>query len=393
MAVVSLRTGKVSIVHRGGYYARYLPSCHLVYVHDGTLFAVPYDLAGLRTRGTPAPVLEDVAGAPGQGGGQFDFSQNGTFVYLTGKSALTSAPLAWMDSSGKTETLPAARPGIVTPRLSPDGHLLAVAIYRNISLYDPKRDAMTPLTFDGANYVDPVWTSDAKHIVYAQQGEGDGVIWWIRSDGSGQPQKLLQAKARLAPYSILPDGRVAFAQEDAETSLDLWTLPLDLSDPEHPKAGTPELFLREANVQVYPAFSPDGHWLAYMTTQGGIEQIFVRPYPNRPGAGKWQISTDGGTFPVWSRAARELLYVARDDRIMGVSYTVKGDSLVPDKPRVWCASPVARWGTLWNFDLAPDGKRVITFPRSAAPEAAKGPLHIAVLVNFFDELRRRVPVK
>jgi serine/threonine-protein kinase len=394
LEVLSPRTGKVSIVHRGGYFGRYLPSGHLVYVHQGTLFAVPFDLAGLKTRGTPAPVLEDVAGVFNQGAGQLDFSRNGTFVYLSGKTTGGSlAPTTWMDSAGKTQTLLITAQLMLTPRLSPDGKLLAVAVNRNISVYDLQRDATTPLTFNGAGNVDPVWTPDGKHIVYTEQGV-PSTIWWIRADGSGQPEKLFEAKGRLGAYSMSPDGRrIAFHQDDANTSLDLWTLPLDLSDPDQPKPGKPELFLREPDVQVTPAFSPDGRWIAYMTTESGTPQIFVRPFPNRPDAGKWQISTGGGSFPVWSRASKELLYLGEDDRIMAVSYAVKGDSLVPDKPRVWCPSPVLRTGTFWNFDLAPDGKRVVTFPQSSAPEGEKGPVHVTVLLNFFDEVRRRVPVR
>jgi serine/threonine-protein kinase len=367
LEVLSLRTGKVTLLHRGGYFGRYLPSGHLTYVHQGTLFAVPFDLAGLKIKGTPAPVLEDVAAAYGQGGGQLDFARNGTLVYLNGKSpTVFSVSLAWMDSAGKTQALWTGTTTALTPRLSPDGKLVAASIRRNISVYDPQRDAMTPLTFNGADNADPVWTRDGKHIVYIQTGPPNSAIWWISSDGSGQPERLFEAKTLLATYSFSPDGRrLAFAQAGESTGLDLWTLPLDLGDPEHPKPGKPELFLREPDNQLmHPAFSPDGRWIAYMTNQGGTQQIFVRPYPNRSDAGKWQISTSGGDFPVWSRAGKELLYLGPDVRIMAVSYAIQGDSLVPDKPRVWCPMPVIRTGMYWNFDLAPDGKRVLVFPRT-----------------------------
>jgi hypothetical protein len=84
--VLNLKTGENKVVQRGGYFGRYLPSGNLVFVHQGTLFAVAFDLSRSQTRGMPAPVQEDVAGNPLTGGGQLAFSRTGTLVYLSGKS-------------------------------------------------------------------------------------------------------------------------------------------------------------------------------------------------------------------------------------------------------------------------------------------------------------------
>jgi serine/threonine-protein kinase len=93
--VLSLKTGEVKVVQHGGYFGRYLPSGYLVYIHQGTLFGVPFDLTRLEVSGTPTPLLEDVAGDSNTAGGQFDFSRNGTFVYLSGKSSTGTWALAW----------------------------------------------------------------------------------------------------------------------------------------------------------------------------------------------------------------------------------------------------------------------------------------------------------
>src|SRR5258706_2718859 len=95
-------------------------------------------------------------------------------------------------------------------------------------------------------------------------------------------------------------------EQSPETSFDIWTLPLDLTDPDHPKPGKPELFLGTPAVEVSPVFSPDGRWLAYMSLESGGPEVYVRPFPG-PG-GKWQVSTGGGVMPVWSRNGRELFY-------------------------------------------------------------------------------------
>jgi serine/threonine-protein kinase len=109
------------------------------------------------------------------------------------------------------------------------------------------------------------------------------------------------------------------------------------------------------------------------------------------GSGKWLISTGGGRLPAWSRDGRELFYETLDNRIMALSYTAKGDSFTPDKPRLWSSMQLFDLAPALNLDLAPDGKRfaVVPLPESAGEQ--KGPLHVTFLLNFFDEVRRRIP--
>jgi serine/threonine-protein kinase len=114
----------------------------------------------------------------------------------------------------------------------------------------------------------------------------------------------------------------------------------------------------------------------------------VRPFPG-PG-GKWKISTAGGKFPAWSRATRELFFLGGDDRIWVASYTIEGDSFSAGRPRPWSPTQVLRDGVRQNFDVSADGKRVVIFPRPAT-EQVEGSLHVTFLLNFFDEVRRRIP--
>jgi len=388
--ILSLQSGQVKVVHRGGYFGRYLPSGHLTYIHQGTLFAVPFDLGRLEIRGIPVPVVEEVAAAPAQGGGQLDFSNTGTLIYLRGKANSTNWSIVWMDSSGKTESLltTSGTGAALTPRFSPNGKLLAYASSGDILVYDPTRAATTKLTFTGAPNRQPVWMPDNKHIVYGAAGGSDPGLWWVRSDASGQPQKLFASKDIMAPTSTTPDGRRVAFSVARESLSDIWTIPLDLTDPDHPKPGAAEPFLNEPAGQAGAAFSPDGRWMAYQSLKGN-PQIFVTPFPGGPARGKWLISNAGGRFPVWSQSRRELFYVSPDDRIMVVSYSDKGDSFLPDKPRQWSPTPILNTGIFWNFDVAPDGKRLAVLPIDTGTED-KGNLHLTVLLNFFDELRRRV---
>jgi serine/threonine-protein kinase len=398
--VLSLKTGQWKVVQRGGYFGRYLPSRHLVYVHQGTLFAVGFDLDRLEVRGTPAPLLESVAGNEAVGAGQYDVARNGTLVYLSGKSSAVTDTVAWMESTGKTQPLLPSPALYLAPRLSPDGKRLALGVgptgAGDIQVYDWQRDTMTRLTFTQRSMY-PVWTPDGKHLVFQSQSSGANSIRWIRADGAGEAQLLVESKGEPTPYSFSPDGqRLAFAESGMDTGFDLWTLPLDVSDPEHPKPGKPELFLRTPFNEAEPAFSPDGRWIAYASSESGSVEVYVRPFSGGTpsGSGKWQISNGGGSHPIWSRDGRELFYETLDNRIMAATYTAKGDSFAADKPRLWSNTQIMDlFGTgIWNLDLSPDGKRFAVIPRPDATAEPKGSVHVTVLLNFFDELRRRVPV-
>ena len=140
-------------------------------------------------------------------------------------------------------------------------------------------------------------------------------------------------------------------------------------------------------MEVDPAFSPDGRFLAYASTESGPNDVYVQPFPRT--GGKWKVSTAGGKFPAWSRTTRELFFLGGDDRIMVVNYTVEGNSFISGSPRAWSPTQVFRDGVRQNFDVSPDGKRVVMFPRPI--EQAEGSLHTTFLLNFFDEVRRRIP--
>jgi serine/threonine protein kinase len=386
--VLTLADRRRKIVARGGTSARYLATSggvgHLVYVNKATLFAIPFDLGKLETRGTAVPVLDDVLIA---GDGKLDFSSAGILVYRkasSGAAAMTT--LQWVDPTGKKEPL-RAKPGAYrNPSLSPDGKRVALTVAeeggQDVWVYEPQRDTMTRLTFGGASYFDPVWSPDSQYVVF---GRSTGGIFQVRADGAGQPQALTQTTAIQAPWSFTPDGkRLAFFESAADYQI--WTVPLE-DQGGHFKAREPEQFLKSGFSDSGPSFSPDGRWLAYVSNESGKDDVYVRAFlPHSSGQGKWQVSNSGGSFPHWSRNGHELMYQA-GDQIMAASYTAKGDAFVAEKPRVWIAK---LGGTDW--DLAPDGKRVAVVTPEATAEAPKQDHEIVMLLNFADELRRKVPL-
>jgi serine/threonine-protein kinase len=272
---------------------------------------------------------------------------------------------------------------------------MAIGKGMDIYVYDPQRDAMSHLTFtgqrDGLANSNPVWTPDGKHIVFRAQNPGAYVLWWIRADGGGEPVMLRESKlGQLTPSSFSPDGRrLAFMEASSETGVDIWTMMLDLSDPEHPKPGKAEKFYASPKVDVIPKFSPDGHWIAYSSDEQGQFEIFVRPFPG-PG-GVWQVSSGGGTYPSWSSDGKTLFFTSAQ-HIFAAEYTVKGDTFNRGKPRQWSEVPyrIAGGGSFVAVDLAPDGKHFAIFPQAQAEEG-KGNVHVTFLLNFFDEVRRRLP--
>ncbi len=388
--VVSIADRHRKTLVRGVGSPRYLLSGHLVYTNKSTMFAVPFDLERLETRGTAVAVLDDVAYDAFQQA-QFDVSQRGTLVYRRRSGgASSSATVQWLDPTGKQVPL-LAKPGayVGTPRVSPDGKRIAIAIKdganQDIWVYEPQRDAMTRLTFGGPIFANPVWSRDGRYVVFGSFGGG---VFWSRADGAGRPQVLMSSQSLQFPTSFTLDGkRLAYTQV-ADGVPQIWTVPIQ-DNGGGLKAAAPERFLTTKFIDGDAAFSPDGRWIAYTSNESGRLEVYVRAFAASvpAGGGRWPISNSGGAAPGWSPNGRELLYLA-GDQIMTVGYTASDDSFVAEKPRVWAAGVRSASG----FDLAPDGRRVAVSVAVGTPDVQTQEHSVVFVLNFFDELRRRAPV-
>jgi Tol biopolymer transport system component len=394
IAVYSIASGQRKTLRRGGFHARYLPSGHVVYMHEGTLFAVPFDLKRLEVTGQPVPILEAVVANPGFGAAQFSFSETGNLVYVAGREGGQNVSIYWMDREGKFTPLRETPGGYYNPAFSPDGKRLALEINdgkrSDIWVNEWERDTLTRLTFAGGANVSPVWTPDGQRIVYSSQEKGGAFnLWWIRADGAGDAQRLVESKGLQTPGTWRPDGKVlAFMQLNPGTGNDIITLPIEGNEKSGWKAGEPAPFLNSAFNEREPAFSLDGRWLAYMSNESGSYEMYVRPFPG-PG-GKWQISTGGGGYPKWSHNGKELFYRTIDSKIMVVSYTASGDSFHADKPQLWSPGQFTDRGLgNYNFDLHPDGKHFAVF-KAPGTEQTAAVNKVSFIFNFFDELRSKV---
>jgi len=396
IVVQQLPNGPRKVLLRGGYaYARYVPSGHLVYMHDDTLFAAPFDLDRLEMTGNPVPALEGVA-TNSAVAAQFASSANGTLAYVPQVS--DDATISWMDRAGKVSPLRTTPANWSNPFFAPDGRRLGIDIFdgRQIDVwtYDWARDSLTRLTSDPSDDREPVWTPDGNRIVFASTRDAKSAfnLYWQRVDGTGDAQRLTESKNSQYPASWHPSGRfLVFVEANPQTSTDLMVLPIEGSEASGWKPGEPKGFLTTPATETYPMFSPDGRWLAYASDESGGNEVWVRPFPGQ--GTKWQISRGGaGIGTLWSRTRNELFYMTPGQQIMVVSYAVDHDVFLADQPQLWSDARFMRRPRQMSIALHPDGAR-FAVAAAAGAEAAANQGKLVFVFNFFDELRRIAPVQ
>jgi serine/threonine-protein kinase len=396
--VLSLATHERKTLVRGGMMGRYVVApnggAYLVYVRESTLLAAPFDAGQLAVTGAAQPILDDVSTMSASNPADFDVSRNGTFVYLSGKREPTRS-IFWLDSAGQTQPLHSSAGFYADLRFSPDGRHLAFSMsgegHEDLWIQETERTPSVRLTSLPGATQSPVWSPDGTHILFAASSKGNSGIYWIRSDAGGEPHLLAKPETNNThPVAFSPDGKLVLLEGgNPFTAMDVWSAAC-AGTPDDPHLGKLEPLLRARGFPM-PAFSPDGRWLAYASEESGKREIYVQPFPG-PG-GKVPISTDGGGFPQWSPNGRELFFLSPDRRIMVVDYSIKGNSFSPGVPRLWSKQQILLkrgGGAIQPYALAADGKRFAVMLYSDGTSESKSPLRLTFLLNFGDELRRRV---
>ena len=362
-----------------GTNAHYASSGHLVYALGGTVMAVPFDRQRLEVKGTPTPVIESVLQLPLSGAAQYSFSATGSMVYVPASVPAAQRRLVWVNRNGSEAPLAAPPRGYRHPRLSPDGRQLAVEIEgqeTQIWLYNVARETLTRFTIEGNTNSNPDWTPDGKRIIFGSNREGasGSSPFWQLADGSGGAERLTSAPEGTGSWSFA--GRVlAFDGNSDVTGRDIYIF--------RPEGLQP--LVRTPFNEGSPTFSRDGRWLAYSSDASGRYEIYVQPYPG-PG-GRSQISTEGGAEPVWSRNGRELFYRS-GDKMMAADIDTRS-SFSAGKPKslfqgLYQPTPIFEA----NYDVAPDGRFLMIKPGGEE----QAPTQVNVVLNWFEELKRLVPV-
>jgi Tol biopolymer transport system component/predicted Ser/Thr protein kinase len=397
VAVQAVATGQQRNLIQGGM-PRYARSGHLVYAQKGSLMAMPFDSQRLAITGAGVPVVEGVLQSPVTGAAQYSISDTGSLVYVSGGVQATRLGLVWVSRNGAEQPLATPAHAYVFPRLSPDGRRVAMGITESESqiwLYDLSRDTLSRFTFEGNYNPVPAWTPDGKRIAFESNKEGVPNLFWQLADGSGGLERLTTSQNIQAPHSFSPDGQLlAFIEVNPSTGYDIWMLRLG-----NDSAGSGQVssagsgqgrkalpFLRTAFNESAPHFSPDGRWLTYTSDESGRYEIYVQPYPG-PG-GKWQISTEGGTEPVWNPNGRELFYRS-GDKMMAVEISTQ-PGFAAGKPRMLFEGRYELASVqVSNYDVSPDGQRFLMIKSSDS--TASAPTQINVVLNWFEELKQKVP--
>jgi serine/threonine-protein kinase len=383
IAVLDLATGTSKVVLRGGSHATYVPTGHLVYGVNGTVRAVPFDLNRLEVVGTPVPVIDDVV-MTSTGAVDLSVALDGTLAYATGRTINADARiLVWVDRRGREEPIAAPARSYGYPRLAPDGRRVAIELDNQIWMYDLVRATLTRSTFEGSINNNPTWTPDGRRIAFFSTKEGPQNVFWQMSDGSGGLERLTSSQNTQVPKSFSADGTLlAFHEISLATRRDVWVL--SMTDRK------PRPFLQTPAIEGAPSFSPDGRWIGYVSDESGRPEIYVQPFPG-PG-GKWQVSTGGGTEPVWSSDGREIFY-RNGRRMMAVPVTASSGfspgTPVPLFEGDYEVSAFPLTGVA--YDVTRDRQRFLMVKATAAAQAA--PAQINVVQNWDQELKRLVPTR
>jgi len=352
----------------------------LLFIRGNTLLARPFDSNKLAFTGDAIPVAEQVeVDGPVSSLARFSVSANGVLVY---RSALGNARLTWLDRTGKRlGTLGDAGIFRGPMRLSPDRKTVAAAAREvsggnvDIWLYDVSRGLRTRFTFDPADDLAPVWSPDGRTIVFRSSRGGPGNLFRKQADGSGGEELVYADDAIKSPNSFSPDGKyLAFTGQDPKTGQDIWVLPDPLAKPGTSK---PYPLVRTEFNERDLAFSPNGLWMAYASDESGRNEVYVAPFPG-PG-GKRQVSTAGGSFPIWRPDGKELFYYAADNRLMAAEVDAKGGAFEVGKVDA-LSEPLIGNG----YDVSADGQRFLS---AVAPEGESGE-PLTVVLNWTAALKK-----
>jgi len=341
--------------------------------------AVPFDAQEFAITGSAVPVVEGVLQSTFSGAAQYSFSDAGSLVYVPG-SAQAQRRLVWVSRNGAEQLVAAPARAYRGPRLSPDGREVAVAIEgqeTEVWLYDLSRKMLTRLTFQGSTNYDPAWTPDGKRVAFHSTTGVVGLFWQM-ADGSGGLERLNEFGG--APYSWSPDGQLLAFNDFAATQ---HIKVLRMGD--RKVVPFPGSSFKEGAAQ----FSPDGRWLTYVSDESGRNEIYVQPYPG-PGR-KWQISTEGGTEPLWNPNGLELFYRS-GDKMMAAEIAAQ-PYFSAGKPKVLFAGQFQQSPNPTpnaNYDVSPDGQRFLMLKSG---ERDPAPTQINVVLNWFEELKRKVPIR
>ena len=359
--------------------------------------AMAFDIDRLETSGGPVPIVEDVFRSPNPilttATANYGFSRGGMLTYVPE----TFAPdpqrtLVWVNRQGQEEPIAADPRPYFEVQLSPDARNVVVDVRESddsdLWIYDLVRDTSTRLTFDPARDIWPLWTPGGERVVFSSTRGGENPnLYWKAANGIGPVERLTTSESVQAAHSFAPDGRLVFGDDRIDRLVDLHVMSMD---GERSTDVLVQTDFRDAKADV----SPDGRWMAHVSDESGISNVYVRPFPNVDD-GRWQISRNGGYMPQWAPDSRGLFYLTpiTDGRVemMAVANDTE-PTFRPGNPVPLFEGPYFAGTTAQHhvFDVSPDGQRFLMIKREATDETTSG--EVILVQNWLEELKRLVPV-
>ena len=380
LAVLDLDTREVTRLGLAGVSPHYVSTGHLVYADaDGSVRAVPFDAATLEVTGNPVPLVEGVV-VKGLGGANFSISDDGLLVYVSGTGGVgVERSFVWVDRDGQEEPVEAAPRPYQEFTLSPDGSRVAVRVAgenSDVWVYDLMRNTNTRLTFgEGGGF--PTWTPDGTRLAFGAP------LSWKLADGTGEVQVLAETPQQF-PMAFSPDGGV-LVFEDRSDGVNIGMLALDGD-----RSST--LLLQGGFPERNASLSPDGRWIAYESEESGVSEVYVQPFPDID-SGRWQVSSGFGRWPVWSPTGQELFFVIAQ-HVMALAYDDDPTFDPGTVTQLFDVGPYQTAQSSRRIAVNPDGERFLLLKNEtgqAGTESSAQP-EITVVLNWFEELKERVPV-
>ncbi|MGH9409228.1 MAG: TolB family protein [Vicinamibacterales bacterium] len=325
-------------------------------------------------------------------------SAAGSLAYIAGAPADERSELVWVTRAGVPMVIDDRADTYYQPRLDPvHGDRVAMDLHGQVWMFDLHTHNLTPFTFADDNQ-HAVWTRDGRDLVFMVQKDRTWQLVRQPADGSGKPELVRSDTGLLdIPYSLTPDGSLAFVKYSGTAESQLWTLPLpgDADRVGHAAEPSRIFSIPIVDAEAGPAFSPDGKWLAYAGSDAsGRRQIYVQAYPG-PGD-KHQVSIDGGNEPLWNPDPKaqplELFYRNGDD-MMVINIATHPDFHQGKPERLF--SGATAYQTVVpnyvraNYDVTPDGERFLMLKRVGQTAAPVTEIHI--VLNWQEVLRRLEP--
>jgi Tol biopolymer transport system component len=364
----------------------YAPPGYLVFGQGDNLMAQPFDVARMRLTGEPALVARGASATSAANFLDFSVSQTGTLVYSSEEVAI-GRQLSWHDRQGKLLSKVGPREVSSWPQFSPDGKRLAVRLATppggafDLWVYDLARGVRARMSFGALTALAPVWSRTGTQLAYAHsapQAGGDH-MYLLNADGTGKEQALEQPTVESIanyPSSWSPDGRLLlFDHQDKAGKISIWVLPLAGDRKPYPFLET------QFNAQA-GKFSPDGHWVAYVSNDSGRDEVYVAPFPG-PGR-RVQVSSSGGSQPRWRSDGRELFYLSPQMMMMMAAElsATPGEAHVGTERSLF---PVTLGGIVgYLYDVTPDGQKFII----AQDTEHTSTLPLTIVTNWPEELQR-----